>query len=373
MKGFENVDVGAAVDTAPTGQVSFDEIEQVVEKVEAEKAEAKAEVKEQAKETAKAVEKVVEKLKAKDGEEEGSKDGSSPSSDARGALNKAIKGYKGEQTIELDPDTEIEYKVDGKVERVKLADLRNNYSGKVNWDRKNNEFHAEKSKFENQVKTINERVDNLLRLSQEKPEAALIELAAIAGKSPEEYAKMFSANIEAAQRWQDMSEMEKRATMAELENQAYRDQKKRESERIESDRRAAERAEKIAGVAKVLGLATEETDGLVDDIRRHAGIENPEPQHIYTAWVLRNVQEAFSSEAPEAIAENPELFQETANVILSSNLTTKEDIRHIIREAYADDSTRKVGKKVADKVAKSTTPQTASAARQRELVSFDDI
>jgi hypothetical protein len=367
MKGFENSEVGAQVDTAPTGQVSFDEIEQVVEKVEAEAKEEKAAAKEQVKETAKAV---VEKLQAKDGED-GAKDGpSTPSQDsARGALNKAIRGYKGEQTIELDPDTEIEYKVDGKVERVKLADLRNNYSGKVNWDRKNNEFHAEKTKFESQLKTINERVDNLLKLSQEKPEAALIELAALAGKSPEEYAKMFAGSIEAAQKWQDMSDVEKRATMAELENQAYRDQKKREEERLERERQEADRRSKMDNVTKVLGLEADELEGLVSDIQQHAGIANPEPQHVYTAWVYKSVHEALMADAPDSLGQ----FQEAANVILSSNLTSKEDIRHIIREAYADDSTRKVGRKVAEKAKASQAPQTASAARQRELVSFDEI
>jgi len=370
MKGFENIEIGSTPDTAPTGQVSFDEVEQVIEKVEAEeKAEAKSE-----KATAKAIEKAVEKLKdnTKDGEA-GDTDVATKQVEFKGQLNKAIKGFKGEEILELDPETEIEYKVDGKVERVKLADLRNNYSGKVNWDRKNNEFHQEKQKFEGQVKTINDRVDRLLKLSQDRPEAALLELAQIAGKSPEEYAKLFASNIEAAQRWQEMSDVEKRAMMAELENQGYKEQKKQEQEDAEIRRRASERQSKITEVAKVLGLESEEVDVLVEDIRRHAGIEEPQSEHIYTAWVFKNVQEAFGEEAPDALSQDPGVYAEASKVILASNLTSKEDIRHIIREAYADDSTRKVGRKVADKAKASQAPQTASAARHRELVSFDEI
>jgi hypothetical protein len=122
-------------------------------------------------------------------------------------------------------------------------------------------------------------------------------------------------------------------------------------------------------VTKVLGLEADELEGLVSDIQQHAGIANPEPQHVYTAWVYKSVHEALMADAPDSLGQ----FQEAANVILSSNLTSKEDIRHIIREAYADDSTRKVGRKVAEKAKASQAPQTASAARQRELVSFDEI
>lgn len=366
-------EVGQSPESAPVGQTSFEQVEQIVEAVKKEEAaEAKSE-----KATAKAIEKAVEKLKdAKDGDSEGAKDGPAKAEEAAAAkaeVAKLIKGFKGESTVELDPETEIEYKIHGKIERVKLADLRNNYSGKVNWDRKNNEFHAEKQKFESQIKTINERVDRLLKLAGEQPEAALIELAQLAGKTPEEYAKLLSANIEAAGRWNEMSDVERKALMAELENKGYKEEAKRRAEIAEYERREKERLSKIDETAKVLGLESDEVNVLVEDIRNHAGIQQPSSEHVYTAWVFKNVQDAFQGEAPDALASNPEIFKEASNVILSNGLTSKDDIRHIIREAYADDSTRKVGRKVAERAKTSQAPQAASAARQRELVSFDEI
>lgn len=363
---FENMDVGTgAPESAAVGQTSFDEVLAVVEKVEAD---AKAEAKAEKAEVTKIASEVAKKIGAT---------ASEPAADTpvAAAPAKLVKAYHGGKEIEIDQDAELDVKIDGKVERMKLADIRNQVSGKVNWDRKNNELHQSKKQFEDQVKFVNSQVDNILQLAQTKPEAALFELARLAGKTPQEYAKMLSGSMEGAQRWSDMTEAEQRATLAEAENFGYKAEAERTKKAQESAKAEADRTEKISGLAQEIGLGDDEISGLVSDIQKHAGIQNPAAEHIYTAWVFKSVQESFSELAPETLKQNPALFGETANVLLSNGIRNKADIAHIIKQAYGEDdsSARKVGRKIAASSQAGKHTESAASNPKKELVSFDDV
>ena len=371
---FDNVEVGqqAEGNSAPVGITSFDEVSDVVHKVEAA---AKAEKTEANKEVAKVAEKVAEKVAKKLGEEEekSAETKEEETSQEESTIKaKPIKAFDGDKEIELNPEMLIEYKVDGKLEKMTLADLRNEISGKTNWDRKNNDFHKTKKSFEDQVKFVNEQVDNILKLAQEKPEAALFELARLAGKSPEEYSKMLAGTMEGATRWSDMSQEQQRAAMIEAENAGFKADAERRRKIDESNKLEMQRTESLNVLANELKLTEDDFKILSEDLLRHAQIANPTSEHIYTAWLFKNTAEAFQSVAPQAIKENPSLFNEAAQVLLQNGIRNKEDIESIIKQAYGDDdSARKVGRKVA-----SQAPKTASAAtgqKKAEVVSFDDI
>lgn len=359
-------EVGQVPESAPVGQVSFEQVEQVVEKVEAE---AKAEKAETAKVAEKVAEKVAKKLeKAEEAEAE------AEAKEQQAQPVKPVKVYDAEgKEVDLNPELEIEFKVDGKMERMKLAEVKNHLSGKVNWDRKNNEFHAQKKRFDDQIKYVNEQVDSILRMAQEKPEAALFELARLAGKSPEEYARMLQGTMEGAARWQDMTDAERRAVMAEAENIGYKAEAERRKKMEESSRAEEVRVDSIKTLAKELELSDDDIEGFTQDIQRHAQIATPSAEHIYTAWVFKNTMDAFTSLAPDVLKENPSLYNEAANVMLQNGIRNKHDIEQVIRQAYGEeDSARKVGRKVASQTPK-TASATTSSQRKAEIVSFDDI
>lgn len=374
---FDNVEVGQQADgqtSSAIGITSFDEVSDAVEKVEDA---AKAEKTEANKEVAKVAEKVAKKVAEKLGEaKEGDEPEAEPKEGEPAAAPKAkpIMAYGQDgKSVELDADLEIEFKVDGKTEKLKLGEVRNQISGKVNWDRKNNEFFQTKKRFDEQVSFVNQQVDSILKLANEKPEAALFELARLAGKSPEEYAKMIAGTMEGASRWSDMSVLEQKAAIAEAENVAYRNNAQRQKEDADRARAEQQRAESINSLASELQLSDDDISGLTEDIRTHAQIAQPSAEHLYTAWLFKSTSEAFQAVAPEALKVNPGLFNEAAQVLLSNGIRNKEDIAQIIQQAYGseEDSARKVGRKVA-----SQAPKTASAAapsKGRELVSFDEV
>lgn len=375
MSGFENVDVGSGETTsAPLGQVSFEQVEEVAEKIAAdEKAEAKAEKAEVSKVAKEVAEKVAKKLD----EAEKPADGEPVADVANNATtqqHKTLKAFDPEgKAVELNPDLELEYRVDGKVEKMKLAEVRNHLSGKVNWDRKNNELFNQRKKFEEQVSFVNTQVDKIMKMAQEKPEAALFELARLAGKSPDEYAKMLAGSIEGANRWSEMSDLERKAAMTEAENFAYRQEMEQRKAAEESQRAEQERLNSINALATDLELTENDIQELTEDLRKHAQIAQPSGEHLATAWVYKNVAAAFQSIAPQALQQDPSLFDQTANVLLSNGIRGKAEIEEVIRQAYGEeDSARKVGRKVT-----SQTPKTASATtsqgKAKEVVSFDEI
>jgi hypothetical protein len=371
MSGFENVEVGTPeASSAPVGQVSFSEVEEVSQKVEAE---AKAEKAEVSKVAEKVAEKVAKKLEKADEAEAVAEPVAAPET-AQAQAAKALKAYDAEgKTVDLNPDLELEFKVDGKTEKMKLAEVRNHLSGKVNWDRKNNELFQQRKRFEDQVNFVNEQVDKIMKMANEKPEAALFELARLAGKSPDEYAKMLAGSIEGANRWSDMSDLERKAAMTEAENFAYRQDMERRKAAEEAQQKESERVNSIKALATDLSLSENDIQELSEDLRVHAKIAQPTSDNLMTAWVYKNTAAAFQSIAPEVIQQDPSLFDQTAMVLLSNGIRSKEEIEQVIRQAYGEeDSARKVGRKVT-----SQTPKTASAAtsqgKAKEVVSFDDL
>jgi uncharacterized protein YceH (UPF0502 family) len=370
---FDNVEVGQQVEgtSAPIGMTSFEDVQEITEKVEAA---TKAEKTEANKEVAKVAEKIAEKVAKKlDKDVEDPAVTADPPVEGDVVKAKPITAYDHEgKAVELNPDLEIEVKVDGKIEKMKLSDVRNEISGKTNWDRKNNEFHKEKKGFQDQVKFVNEQVDNILKMAIEKPEAALFELARLAGKSPTEYAQMLAGTMEGAARWSEMSQAEQKAMMLEAENTGFKADMERRKKIEDSSRQEIIRNESINALANELKLEENEIQGLVQDIQKHTDIAQPNAEHIYTAWLYKNTHEAFNLIAPESLKANPSLYNETANILLSNGIRNREDIESIIKQAYGDeDSARKVGRKVASQAPKTAIATTQS--KKQEIVSFDEI
>ena len=69
-------------------------------------------------------------------------------SDEESVDKKFFKAKVGEKEVDLDEDTMIPVKIDGKVEYFSARDLVNDFSGKTNWNRKYSEFDLEKKNHE---------------------------------------------------------------------------------------------------------------------------------------------------------------------------------------------------------------------------------
>lgn len=93
---------------------------------------------------------------------------------------------------DLKDDTEVELKIDGKLEKVTLKDLKSNYSGKVAYDRKFSEVDKqhktvikEKAALQQEIEQVNSYVNTFAaKMKQKDAVGAMSYLAEFSGMSP---------------------------------------------------------------------------------------------------------------------------------------------------------------------------------------------
>ena len=99
---------------------------------------------------------------------------------------------KSEDSAQINDDLELEVKVDGKLEKISLKDLKSNYSGKVAYDKKFSEIDKdrksvvkEKTQLELEIKQINGYVNTFAEKMKAKDSlGAMAYLAEFSGISP---------------------------------------------------------------------------------------------------------------------------------------------------------------------------------------------
>lgn len=78
--------------------------------------------------------------------------------------------------IDVPDTTTLEVKVDGKVEKVSIADLKKDYAGRVAYDKKFQELDVMKKEFEGNVKTLDHKLNDVFKTMKKDGEAGLKKL-----------------------------------------------------------------------------------------------------------------------------------------------------------------------------------------------------
>ena len=75
-------------------------------------------------------------------------------------IKKLIAKY-GEENLEMPANAIFKHKIDGEEVDVELQELLNNYSGKVSYDKKFQEFSSERKYFEEERNDYNQQIENI--------------------------------------------------------------------------------------------------------------------------------------------------------------------------------------------------------------------
>lgn len=357
-----NVSAGAHSD-APT----FETMEAIVDAKVAEKKieqkearESRKEVKDVAKEAAK---EVLESAKEEESEENPKSETSEKAKERTESQIRVVKAYDADgKEIELSDNIKIEQKVDGKVVSVTLAELGKNYSGKVVYEKKFQELHDEKKKFNESVEFVNSRIDHVLKLSEDSPVEAFFELCKISGRKPEDQVKVWQKFTEEAQKWSSMTEDQQNAMMAARERDYYKrtieNDEKLKAERQAKEQRNAERS-KVKEVLKLSQEEFEETESFAASL--YPGQELT-AQHVILANRIKVAENVMSEVAPDQARPDSEMFRQIFNVAVENPEFTIADLKEIAAEAFGLESAKRLGRKAAPKPAaqEKTTPKRES-------------
>ena len=201
---------------ATGGPLSFDELEEVTKtekKAKAEKNEAKEPKEEKSQDLTSDTDKGKKAEKPKEAKEpKESKEETKAADDLEKQIKK-IKAKYNENEYELEEDSLLPVKINGKEEMVPIKDIMNNYSGKVAWDKKFSELDQIRKSTSTKELKIKE-IENLIKSAydEQDPNMKMYKIAQLVGMDPIEYRnKFFNDNISMLEKWYSMTEDERKA------------------------------------------------------------------------------------------------------------------------------------------------------------------
>jgi hypothetical protein len=211
-----------------------------------------------------------------------------PEVDAKAKLLEFLVDGKSVKIPETAP---IEVKVDGKVEKISIAELKKNYSGKVVYDKKFQELDVEKREFADTLKTVDSKLNDIFRTIKKDPEEGLRKLYKMA--KMEEGADEAIAKIKA-----DIEEMQ---TLSDDELEL-----RKERRRLAAEREALEEDRSKTTISKQEKEIGEYADTLMSQYKVSA------QEFAVTAKVIKD---HYGKEKLDKMTAN-ELVEETVRLVL---------------------------------------------------------
>ena len=214
---------------------------------------------------------------------------------------KGFKAKRGEEEFELTGDETIQMKVAGNIEEVSLNDLKNNYAGKVGWDKKFTELDK---KHKLDLQKIKEERDSLYQplrkfeelVSKGQAGDALLHLVDFVGQDSYAFRKnLIDALTPVVRERLEMSPEQLEAHEYKLEVEHLRQKEKSALERSKREQSNKELAQRTAKVQETYSISEE-------DFREHA--------NVYKEYLHKEGKLTKENFTPEAVGR---FYQATKN------------------------------------------------------------
>lgn len=294
---------------------------------------------------------------------------------------KMLKAKRGDNEYEMPEDAVFNIKVDGEDMEVSLTDLRNNFAGKVPWDKRYQQLSQEKQDF-NKEKTLIERYVNEFSDLVGKGDrmGAMEYLASLSGQNPLEFRK--------ALREQILREHQEYLSMDETQRALYEKDEElkfvKKVQESESQRRADEEADyalkkQLTEIQEAHNISDKDLLDAYDELAAHYDGEIT-PEIIGEYHVRKTAfgtAEEVLSMIDEKLASDETVIQDVAEAIVEHNITDFDDLEEVIRDAYdiPKEAKKKAGSKKAEKAAKEPKKEEKPKTQHTEVDAFffDDL
>lgn len=294
------------------------------------------------------------------------------------------------ETFAVDSGALISTPVDGKNVKVPLQELKNNYAGKMAWDKKFNEINLKEiahkkneSVFTEKIKQFDDvktKVEAIIKDPAKDPEEALkIFLDSLGVDSYDLIERSFKARLVELSNVLNMEPAERKSYFLEkknshlLEQQKKRDEKSAASERVNSYKAKVDSLRKSYGVSEaqyvdareeLLSYGTEEKDLNERDIVEWAATK---PHRETVGTLLKPYRDQLVGDA------YGELSWKLAN-ILRAGEESADDIKKHLADVYGTPTeVKQLSKKLKSLGRKPATPPKPATSKKKTYDSFDDI
>ena len=323
-----------------------------------------------------AKEAILKELKGEDEEEavqESPKQKASPKNkETDKAKVRTFKFKHGESEFDLSPESTLTVKVDGKEEPAKLQDLIDNYSGKVNWSRKYQELHQERTSLQDVVNKLHSEF-----VEKGDPFTAIEVLAEAIGADPLKVRKDLTQGLlKQADALASLSPEERE--VAQLREELTWRQRREESERTkaETQKVQSELNARLEKVQETHGFTREQLAKAYSEVKDHVPEDQLTPEFLGDYLKFQQTRSGVTSLLDEVEAEFDSkeskfaAIEKLEKVLRLYPDMSLSELRDYAAEAWGS----KAAKNISRKLKKTRPTNTArSEERAKEPITFDDL
>lgn len=297
-------------------------------------------------------------------------------------IKKLVAKY-GDSELEIAANAMFKHKVDGEEVDVELQELLNNYSGKVSYDKKFQEFSNTKKEFEDyktQYDSDIEAISNYVNTFKEKmgsdnPMDALDYFAEFSGMKPHEFRRqLINAMIPEVNRVSQMSAEQYKNEYLKAENSYLQRQQESESARLQAEQSNQELLNEIKQVQEAHNMTEESFLESFQELTK-SGYEGEITPQAVAEYHMHS--QAFSkadsilSQVNQNLSSDQQIVESLQKVIVENPNFDDNDLLDIVQEVYGNakqETSKKVSKKVEKPAKKQAVPQ-----QKQEYVDWDDL
>jgi hypothetical protein len=357
-------EINQEVDLAPEANenasvLSFDELDQLTDGREG--AELLSEGKKEA-----TPKKNESKPKAENHDEEAEK-GPEAEEGEEQALEEEIKrimAKQGEDNLELYANTSFKHKVDGEEVDVELQELLNNYSGKVSYDKKFQEFSSERKDFETYKETYDKDIEQINgyitnfaeKIKNNDAMGALEYFAEFSGMKPHEFKReLLNQLAPEVFRLNEMSPEQLQAEDLRAQNEYLLRQQESEQKRSQEQQAQRELELEIANAQEAHNISDEDFQNAYQELLDGEFEGNITPAVIADYYVhsqaFSKAEEALTQVDP-MLAQQDNILETLQKIVMENPSFDNEDLVEIVQDVYGDikkTASKSVSKKVEPK------------------------
>jgi len=366
-----NVEVTALDETTSKGQgnYSFDEIANITAKANPVKAEPKVEAKEEPKidplaETKEMKEKHENVPSQKQEREADTLQKAVDKNEEKAekvekAIKKLVAKY-GEEILELNPESKLTHKVDGKDVEVSVQELLNHYSGHVAWDKRFQELDKDKKTWQNKTNEVDKFVTDFFNLAMTPGKAieAFQMLATATNQDPIKFTRdLRSSILQEHQKYASLTEDERKLLDIQEETHFYdrqRQQKQQEYQREQSHLQVQRDLNAFEGK---YNLGQEKTAEIYNTLTQHLVKHGRDPQTLTVKDLeTYHVHDIAYTKAEDAIGklkpdllDSDEVVDVVAKYVLKDLSVTPEAVESYVASVFGIKPPRKTAEILQEK------------------------
>ena len=376
-------EVNQEVDLAPeaneqAGVLTFDELDQLTDGRSEETLLSENKKESEAKEDK-------PEAKAEDTDEEAEKGPEKEEGEAE-AFEEEIKkllARQGDEEMELAANLLFKHKVDGEEVDVELQELLNNYSGKISYDRKFQEFSSSKKEFEQykqgydkDIEQINGYINKFAeKIKSNDAMGALQYFAEFSGMKPHEFKReLLNQLAPEVFRLNEMSPEQIQAEDLKAQNDYLLQKQESDQKRSQEEQSLIELQKEIANVQEAHSISDEDFENAYQELLDGEFEGSLTPAIVADYYVN---SQAFSkaetalTQVDPMLAQQDNILETLQKIVMENPSFDNEDLVEIVQDVYGD--IKKTASKSVSKKAEPKKQEKKAPTSKEDYLDWEDL